>query len=112
MSDAQIYDETFKVTSINAAKYDRVARLYGSNSNNDTTMSLDINTELYPCSVGESIQLLLATTLSLDGTKDETGGGQGWRERRGQEEATLADAFDYVCRGRIYRLETAGEDML
>lgn len=112
MSDSQLYEETYSITSINSAKYDRVSRIYGSSPSNDTAMSLDVNTELYPVSVGETIQLVLATTLALDGSKEGESGGQAWRNVGKGGEATLADAFDYVCRGRIYRFEEGAEGML
>ena len=51
--------------------------------------------------VGENIQMVLASTLSLDGTKDE----RGWRDLSRSGESTLADLYDYVCRGKVYRFE-------
>lgn len=111
MSDSQLYEETFQITSLNAQKYDRVSRVFGSTPNADTAMSLDVNTELYPISVGETVQLVLATTLALDGTKED----KGWRDlskRSEQGESTLADAYDYVCRGRTYKMEEGAEGML
>ena len=54
------------------------------------------------------MQLVIASTLALDGTKDD---GKGWREV-GRGEASLADMFDYVCHGKIYRFEEGdGENM-
>jgi hypothetical protein len=35
-----------------------------------SSKTLDVNTELYPCAVGESLSLALASTLSLDGKED------------------------------------------
>lgn len=108
-SDAQLFDDAFTITSINAAKYDRVSRLFGHNLSNDTEFTLDVNTELYPCAVGDTVNLVLASSLNLDGSKDT---GKGWRDvQRG--EASLADMFDYVCHGKIYRFEEGdSENML
>lgn len=110
MSDQQLFEDTFTITSINSQKYDRVSRLSCTSSDSLTTFTLDVNTELYPCAVGESLSLALASTLSLDG-KDETVGGKGgWRDV-GLGEQTLANDYDYVCHGKIYRFEegtTAG----
>jgi DNA-directed RNA polymerase I, II, and III subunit RPABC3 len=106
MGDAQVFEETFNITSINNEKYDRVSRLYGSSSDASLTMTLDINHELFPVAVGESIQLVLATTLSLDGTAKE-GAETMWRNVSKQGTATLADMFDYVCYGKNYRFEDA-----
>lgn len=103
-SDSQLYEESFKVTDINDEKYDRVARLKCISSDGSTTMELDINTELFPCQVGENLHVVLATSLSLDGTKDDE---KGWRDvgKANGGEATLADMFDYVCHGKIYKFE-------
>lgn len=108
-ADAQLFDETFTVTGLNHQKYDRVGRITAaSTASQDTEITLDVNTELYPIAVGETIQLVLASTLSLDGTKES----KGWRDLQRSHERTLADDFDYVCRGKIYRFEEgAGENL-
>lgn len=100
----QLYEETFKITNINAEKYDRVSRLACTSNDGSTTMELDINHELFPCQVGETLHVVLATSLSLDGSKDDE---KGWRDvaKAGGGEATLADMFDYVCHGKVYKFE-------
>ena len=52
--------------------------------------------------------MVLATTLALDGTKDDD---KGWRDvaKGTGEEATLADMFDYVCYGKTYKFEDGGD---
>lgn len=108
MADSQLYEESFSITSVNSQKYDRVSRIAGSSSDMQTVMSLDVNSDLYPLQTGEGIQMLLASTLNLDGTKDE----RGWRDTKGTHEATLADMWDYVCYGKVYRFEEGeGENM-
>lgn len=106
MGDANLYSDTFTLTDLNTQKYDRVARLEGNTENGDTQMKLDINTELFPCSVGDRLQLLLASTLALDGSKDD---GKGWRDV-GRGEASVADDYDYVCHGKVYRFEEGNEE--
>ncbi|KAI2473555.1 DNA-directed RNA polymerases I [Annulohypoxylon bovei var. microspora] len=100
--DAQLFEDTFTITTYDQSKYDRVARLGCTSTDNQTTMSLDINTELLPIRAGVNIEVLLATSLSLDGTKDEDE-EKGWRHVRG--ESNLADMYDYVCYGKIYKFE-------
>ena len=100
MADSQLFEETFSITNRDSSKYDRVSRIFGTSTDNTTTIELDINHDLYPVSVGENIQMVLATTLNLDGTKDE----KGWRETA-RGESTLADMYDYVCYGKVYRFE-------
>ncbi|KAB5540490.1 DNA-directed RNA polymerases I [Coniochaeta sp. 2T2.1] len=103
-SENQLYEETFKITGINAEKYDRVSRLSCQSTDGATKMDLDINYELFPCQVGETLHVVLATSLSLDGTKDDE---KGWRDvaKAGGDEASLADMYDYVCHGKVYKFE-------
>lgn len=103
MSDPILYEELFHITSINSAKYDRVSRIAGASVNSDTAFTLDVNTEIYPLSANDNLSLVLATTLNLTGTKDE----RGWRDLQRSGEQTLADQYEYVCRGKVYRIEEA-----
>ncbi|KAI1176988.1 DNA-directed RNA polymerases and 3 polypeptide [Nemania sp. FL0916] len=103
--DAQLFEDTFTVTDYDQSKYDRVARITANSTDNQTQMMLDINIELFPCLVGENLQVVLATTLALDGNRD--GEERGWRDVRG--ESTLADMYDYVCHGKIYKFEDGVE---
>ncbi|KKK13330.1 hypothetical protein P175DRAFT_077163 [Aspergillus ochraceoroseus IBT 24754] len=100
MSDPLLFEDTFTITAINAQKYDRVSRLSCTSSDSFTTFTLDINSELYPCAVGESVSMALASTLSLDGKEEKS----GWREV-GMGEQSLANDYDYVCHGKVYRFE-------
>ena len=106
MTDSNLFSSTFTLTNINASKYDRVARLSAHTENGDTSLTLDINTELFPCAIGDRLQLLLASTLSLDGSKDD---GKGWRDL-GRGEASVADEWDYVCHGKVYRFEEGDDE--
>ncbi|KAL9100267.1 MAG: hypothetical protein Q9163_004343 [Psora crenata] len=106
MGDANLFSDTFTLTDINSFKYDRVARLTAHTESGDTMMTLDVNSELFPCTVNDRLQLLLASTLSLDGTKDD---GKGWRDV-GRGEASLADEYDYVCHGKVYRFEEGDDE--
>lgn len=113
-SDAQLFEGVFKVTEVNQQKYDRVARIWArSDASNDLMdMTLDINTELFPMSEGEVFRVVLATSLSLDGSKDDD--KAGWRDAtKLGGPATLADSFDYVCHGKIYKFEDSedGDNM-
>ena len=102
--DSTLYEDHFDLTTVLSATYDRVSRVMGLSSSTDTSLTLDINSELYPLQSGERIQMLIATTLNLDGTKED---GRGWRDKPGVE--TLASNFDYVCYGKVYRHHDPGE---
>ena len=106
-TDAQLYDEAFTITSITSGKYERVSRIQANSVTNDTVLTLDVNHELYPCTVHETIQVVLANTLNLDGTKDDA---RGWRDWARSGESSLADMYDYVCRGKVYKFEPSGNE--
>ena len=110
--DAQLFDDTFTIINYDQEKYDRVARITAESTDRETVMTLDINIELYPCAVGELVHLVLASSLALDGTREDENGGGAWRDVSRLVpggEATLADLFDYVCHGKIYKFED-GDD--
>jgi len=103
-SDAQLFEEDFQVEKISDPKYDRVDRITCTSPDGQTQMALDINKELFPCSIGDNLHVVIATSLALDGSKDDE---RGWRDasKLGNGEATLADMFEYVCYGKIYRFD-------
>ncbi|KAF4828078.1 DNA-directed RNA polymerases I, II, and III subunit RPABC3 [Colletotrichum siamense] len=107
--DVTLFEESFTVTNYDQSKYDRVARISATSTDNQTLMSLDINIELFPASTSDSLHVVLATSLAHDGSKDEE---KGWRDvTKGNHdrEPTLADMFDYVCYGKIYKFEDADD---
>lgn len=112
-SDVTLFEETFTVTNYDQSKYDRVARISATSTDNQTIMTLDINIELFHCAVSDNLHVVLATSLAYDGSKD---GEKGWRDvtkrRATGDEATLADMFDYVCHGKIYKFEDADDGQI
>ncbi|RVX67568.1 hypothetical protein B0A52_08096 [Exophiala mesophila] len=107
MSENILFENSFKVTDLNNSKYDRVSRIKAYSENGqEVLLTLDVNTELYPLNVDDRMTVALALSLNLDGSKDD---GKGWREV-GRGEQTLADEYDYVCHGKIYRFEEGTGD--
>lgn len=102
--DATLFEEGFTVTGYNQEKYDRVARIMCTSIDSQTLLELDINIELFPCNEGDTLHVVLTTTLSPDGSKEDD---KGWRDvgKSGDAPATLADLYDYVCYGKIYKFE-------
>src|SRR5277367_848920 len=47
--DSQLFHEHFTITTYDQNRYDRVARIGGTSHDSQTVMTLDVNTELYPC---------------------------------------------------------------
>lgn len=104
--DAQLFTEEFIIDDVSSHKYDRVSRLTATSfADASTKMTLDINSELFPCALHDRITITLASSLKLDGSKEE----KGWRDVTRGEEPTLADMFDYVCHGKLYKFDD-GDD--
>ncbi|KAI9225673.1 MAG: RNA polymerase [Piptocephalis tieghemiana] len=120
MTDFIIFSDTFEIKDVDrdGKKFDRVSRVNGRSESYDMSLTLDIHSELYPLDLGEKITLTLASSLS--GEKQEGGGGSGaqpgakseagraekvresWRGDLGKN--TLADAYEYVMHGKVYKV--------
>ncbi len=106
MADTLLLDELFTVTSVDSERYDRVSRITADSSSMPSVhMTLDINSEIYPLREGETVSTQITSTLALDGSKDT----KAWRESR-PGERTLADDYEYVCYGKVYRFDEGKDD--
>lgn len=103
-NDAVLYEERFIISAKDHKKYDRAARITATSIDEDssTRLELDINTELLDITPGTNIEVCLASTLSLDGSVDDD---RGWRDVAKAELQTLADGYEYVCYGKVYKFE-------
>lgn len=109
MSEPILFEDAFDVRDVDPQRNLRVSRIAAtSKGEKEISLTLDVNTELYPMNVNDQVQIALALTLNLDGSKDDS---RGWRDV-GLGERSLADEYDYVCHGKIYRFEEGnGDDM-
>ncbi|KAJ1796886.1 DNA-directed RNA polymerases I, II, and III subunit RPABC3, partial [Coemansia sp. RSA 2399] len=109
--DNILFSDTFDVKDVDKGgkKFDRISRIDGRSQTHDMSLILDINSELYPLDAGDKFKLTLASTLSLsDGGKDAAAFGKGeanWRSYINGDERSLADDYDYVMFGRVYRYD-------
>ncbi|RLN40067.1 hypothetical protein C2845_PM01G48680 [Panicum miliaceum] len=78
-------------------KFDKVSRVEAKSEDSSIYMQLDVAIEVYPMRKGEKFKMVLASTLNLDGTPDT-----GYFTQAGRE--ILADQFDYVMHGKLYRI--------
>eukprot|EP00123_Amoebidium_parasiticum_P008193 comp18640_c0_seq1/m.20249 comp18640_c0_seq1/g.20249 ORF comp18640_c0_seq1/g.20249 comp18640_c0_seq1/m.20249 type:complete len:157 (-) comp18640_c0_seq1:15-485(-) len=93
------------VNDVARKPFPRVTRLWCSSENYEMDLLLDVNTELYPVELGDKFTIALATRLSEEGIADSG-------EYDPQMRATLADKFEYVMYGRVYRLDEEEKDKL
>ncbi|KAJ8100574.1 hypothetical protein POJ06DRAFT_107515 [Lipomyces tetrasporus] len=104
-----LFDDLFTITTLDNKRYDRVSRITAtSNSTSDIHLTLDINTELFPVSTGEILSLAIAKTLSTESSSRNTS-TSGWREPKPGERG-LADDYDYVMYGTVYKFEEGKND--
>ncbi|KAJ3324190.1 DNA-directed RNA polymerases I, II, and III subunit RPABC3 [Gonapodya sp. JEL0774] len=109
--------ETLHVETLDkdGKKFDRVSRIAGRTKDSDLDVVIDINTEIYPVKAGEDFSIALTHSLVATGS---VGAGsslasdpsQLWREVGKPDKKTLADDYDYVMNGRVFKFEDAGRD--
>ncbi|KAK9453899.1 hypothetical protein V1511DRAFT_49792 [Dipodascopsis uninucleata] len=97
-----LFDDLFTVTTVDSKRYDRVSRITGTSNTSDIHLTLDLNTELFPVSQGEVLSIAIAKSLSLIPESSST--TSGWREPKPGERG-LADDYDYVMYGTVYKFE-------
>ncbi|GME86672.1 unnamed protein product [Ambrosiozyma monospora] len=109
-----LFDDVFNVQSVDSARYDKVSRIIASStSSQDTKLTLDINTELFPVSTSDTLTITLAKTLSLDdSTAEEFLSSNGsWRPPK-PNQRSLMDEYDYVMYGTVYKFEEGKNDKI
>ncbi|KAL0307185.1 UNVERIFIED_CONTAM: DNA-directed RNA polymerases II and V subunitA [Sesamum radiatum] len=94
-----LFEDIFRVDAVDpdGKKFDRVSRIAARSEQFDMLLHLDVNIEIYPMRVGEKFMMVLAPTLNLDGTPDTGYYTPGNRK-------SLADKFDYVMQGKLYKI--------
>ncbi|XP_019156365.1 PREDICTED: DNA-directed RNA polymerases II, IV and V subunit 8B-like [Ipomoea nil] len=102
-----LFEDIFTVTNIDpdGKKFDKVNRIEARSEQFEMYMQLDINTDIYPIRQDEKFMMVLASTLNLDGTPDSGYFLQGNRK-------SLADKFEYVMQGKLYRISEEGSGRL
>ncbi|GIX68422.1 DNA-directed RNA polymerases I, II, and III subunit RPABC3 [Caerostris extrusa] len=101
-----LFEDIFDVKDIDpeGKKFDRVSRLHCESESFKMDLILDVNTQAYPMDLGDKFRLVVASTLKESGQPDE---GE-WNAIQ-DAVPSRADAFEYVCYGKIYRIE--GDDV-
>lgn len=106
-----LFDDIFTITEVDAARYNKVSRVVASSTtSSDIKITLDVNTDLFPLSANDSVTFTLASSLSLDGDAESTAQAS-WRPPKAGEKS-LADDYDYVMYGTVYKFEEGAEDKI
>ncbi|OMH86265.1 putative RNA-binding protein [Zancudomyces culisetae] len=133
-NDNILFSDIFEVKDVDkdGKKFDRVSRIDARSDNYDMELTLDINSELYSLGYGDKFTLLLASTLTLPSAASNTAssymgskssgtiaGSSGIASNAGANKAdamnwraivnntvrSIADDFEYVMYGKIYRYD-------
>ena len=80
-----------------------VSRIEGRSDLYELDLTLDVAVDVYPLAVGDKLSLALAPTLALDGGPTEPYYGAAAQGGR----ASLADAYEYVAHGTVFKLRDA-----
>lgn len=87
------FDDTFRVLSLDTERFDKVSRVKAQAQTFLADIEIDINTDIYPVKVGETVSIAVATTgeeAAWDSAASRLGGG-------------LLDAYEYVMFGKVYK---------
>ncbi|KFM81038.1 DNA-directed RNA polymerases I, II, and III subunit RPABC3, partial [Stegodyphus mimosarum] len=103
-----LFEDIFDVKDIDpeGKKFDRVSRLHCESESFKMDLILDVNTQAYPMELGDKFRLVVASTLKESGLPDD---GEWVPTSETREVPSRADSFEYVCYGKIYRIE--GDDV-
>lgn len=109
-----LFDDIFNVQSVDPGRYMRVCRVVATSTTSpDTKITIDINTELFPVTKGDTLTITLAKSLSIDDSGDSqmlTANGSWRPPKPGMR--TLMDDYDYVMHGMVYKFEEGSNDKI
>ncbi|CAG9463541.1 unnamed protein product [Pedinophyceae sp. YPF-701] len=108
---AKVFEDVFAITKVDpdGKKFDKVSRLLGKSERLDVSMTLDVNSDIYPVAEAERLNVALAYTLDLDGAEDEGQYGRQTQAFVKGQAPSLMDSYDYVMCGKIFRVHDKRE---
>ncbi|KAI5454432.1 DNA-directed RNA polymerases I, II, and III subunit RPABC3 [Naganishia albida] len=106
-SDNILFTNVFTVTDIDkeGKKFDKVSRMTGYAQNEAIEVHLDYACELYQFKTGAKAHIALARSLDTGVSGSADGGREAKREMWRGGEQGLAEDYDYVMYGKIYKFD-------
>lgn len=99
-------------------KFDRVSRIVATSREMNMHLTLDIASELYPLAAGDVFSLAIVRNLKpeeadIDDEQDADAPKKIKRELWRADDQGLANDYDYVCYGKVYKFDDSlkGENM-
>lgn len=89
-----VFDDTFEVSAIDSEKFDNVSRIKAKAQTFLADVELDINTDIYPVQVKDTLRIAIASTGSaqMDNWNGSTSAVN-----------SLCDDYEYVMYGKVYK---------
>ncbi|KAL1412782.1 DNA-directed RNA polymerases I, II, and III subunit RPABC3 [Vanrija albida] len=119
-----IFEDRFTVTDVDkdGKKFDRVSRIVAASRELGMHLTLDVASELYPLAEGEAFALAVVRSLTpekdaaeaAEGMDDDDGATRKVRRELWRaEDQGLANEYDYVMHGKIYKFDDSqkGDNM-
>ncbi|BEJ13678.1 hypothetical protein CspHIS471_0308520 [Cutaneotrichosporon sp. HIS471] len=106
-----IFEDRFTVLTVDedGKKFDRVSRIKAESRDMGMQLHLDIAIELYPLQKDEVFSLLLARSLKPEDDVAEEADGDAPRKIKRElwraQDQGLANDYDYVCQGKVYKFD-------
>jgi DNA-directed RNA polymerase I, II, and III subunit RPABC3 len=96
-----LFSANFTVDGIDVGgkQFDGVSRIQCRSENDDSTLILDVNTNIYKMSLGDVFALVLSHQISSEPVSDST----HWHPSQLQN--SNASKYEYVMHGKVYRYE-------
>lgn len=91
---AIVFDDTFEVSRVDNAKFENVARITAKAQTFLADIEVDINTDIYPVQVKDTLRIALASSGSSQ--------MENW-DGSGASIGNLADEYEYVMYGKVYK---------
>ena len=100
MTTPFVFHSNFTVSQINpeGRKYLRVSRLECKSAAAGLSLAIDINSDIFPVTIGEHLTIGLATTLNVNGEEESDVYDHSIFPRE-----TAMSSYDYVMHGRVYK---------
>lgn len=97
-----LFEDSFLITAINpeGKKFDRVNRLHATGESFEMQLVLDYNSEIYSLLTGDTIHLLLSSSLALDASS-ESSFTDGIPD---DNVPSLMDKYEYVMHGKVFKI--------
>lgn len=105
------FDDVFVVKEVDpdGKKFDRVSRIRCKSENYEVDMLLDIASDIYPLKREERFHCVLSPTLQpIAKGSTQTAYNEEAQYEVGKSHGPLADKFDYVMYGKVFKAEEIG----